>query len=299
VLKAFWRFPQAHWRGELPLWASWWASCVAVTWGLWALGPWLTRTLGIAAGDTPTAFTGMVLWYLIQVGLVPLWQLVGLSRASDNAFREGGSAVLGRAGQVATVLLAMLFAMQGLMVASQTAIGARLAYAFGPYAYQVTLLPGGREIEVRGGLGMGVSRDFAALLKANPGVRRVRLNSGGGSLSEAQRLRQVIVENRLDTITTSRCSSACFSVFLGGRFRYLQKGAVLAVHLPRNWTPLGRGPLAPEFSAELKYLSRSGVPDWFLASWIRTGQNFWTPTEFQLRRAGVITAVRGVAPKPG
>jgi hypothetical protein len=282
-----------HWRGELRLSISWWINCVALTLLLYWLIPWTAHASGISGGDSASAYTAILGLVILQIGIVPLWQMVGLWQASDRALRTTDRIFTARLAQVVAVLFTLLIATRGLVAGAEQVISARVAWALGSYQYQVTLLPGAREIEVDGGLGFGVSAAVSELLAANPDVRRIRLNSGGGALSEGIRLRELIIAHGLDTYSNRECSSACISAFIGGRFRYLQRGARMGFHLPRNWEPLSTGPVSSLYATELRYFQQRGVPDWFLGNWIRSGQKFWYPTEFQLRRARVVSFLRG------
>lgn len=284
--------PLRHWRGELPLAVTAWIHVLALTVAMAWLAPWLAREGGFAAAETAGQFTAGLALAAFRFGLLPLWQLVGLWRASSRRLAAGGRPT-GRLAQVAAVVFTIAAAMAALVTAAEQLIGARVAYAVGPYRYTVELLPGGREIEVRGGIAFGLTRDVEQLLATHPRVRRIRLNSGGGALSEAQRLRALIATRRLDTITTTGCASACVSAYVGGRFRILARGARLGVHLPRNWQPLNRGAVNPAMAAELAFLRQAGLPDWFIAEWIQTGSRMWFPPEEALRRAGVVTTIIG------
>ena len=126
--------------------------------------------------------------------LVPLWQMVGLWRCGARRALAPDRWRTGRVVQVTAFLFTVLITMRGLVFGAEQVIGARVALALGPYSYTVSLLHDGREIAVNGGLGFGVADAVRALLLANPGVRRIRLDSGGGALSEATRLRAVIME---------------------------------------------------------------------------------------------------------
>lgn len=282
-----------HWRGELRLGVSWWLNCVALTLLLYWLIPWIARTSGLAAGQSASTYTAMLGLIVLQIGIIPLWQMVGLWQATDRSLRTTDRIVAARLGQVAAVLFTLLIATRGLVAGAEQVIAARVAWALGPYQYQVSLLPGAREIELSGGLGFGASAAVESLLADNPGVRRIRLNSGGGALSEGVRLREIIIAHGLDTYSSRECSSACVSAFVGGRLRILQRGARMGFHLPRNWTPLATGPVSPLYLGELRYFQQRGVPGWFLDNWIRSGQKFWYPTGFQLQRAGIVSSLRG------
>ncbi len=288
-----------HWRGELRLSISWWINCVALTLLLFWLVPWIAHTSGISSGDSAASYTAILGLVILQTALIPLWQMVGLWQATDRTLRTTDRVLTARLTQVVAVLFTLLIATRGLVAGAEQVLAARVAWALGPYEYQVALLPGAREIEVNGGLGFGVSKAVAGLLASNPDVRRIRLNSGGGALSEGVRLRDLIIAHGLDTYTSRECSSACISAFIGGRFRYLKRGARMGFHLPRNWEPLSTGPLSGPYATELGYFEQRGVPDWFLANWIRSGQKFWFPTEFQLQRAGIVSFLRGAPPNRG
>ncbi|MBL8200836.1 MAG: hypothetical protein JNK40_07680 [Chromatiales bacterium] len=291
-------YPGRHWRGELSPAVTWWVNCVAVSALLWWAVPRLAVAGGFARADTLANFCAASALQFLQIGLVPLWQMVGLWRCGDRRGLVPDRWRIGRVVQVTAFLFTVLITMRGLVFGAEQVIGARVALALGPYSYTVSVLHGGREIAVSGGLGYGVADAVRALLVAHPGVRRIRLDSGGGALSEGTRLRDVILEGGLDTYTARECSSACVSAFAGGRFRYLQRGARMGVHLPRNWEAMSSNPVASGYRAELLYLHERGLPDWFLENWIRTGQKFWYPTEFQLVSSGLVTGLRGRPPSP-
>jgi hypothetical protein len=282
-----------HWRGELRLAISWWINCVALTLLLYWLIPWIAQASALRSTGSASGYTAILGLVILQIAIIPLWQMGGLWQACDRTLRTTDSIFSARLAQVAAVLFTLMISTRGLVAGAEQVISARVAWALGPYQYQVTLLPGAREIEVDGGLGVGVSAAVSELLAGNPDVRRIRLNSGGGALSEGVRLRELILAHRLDTYSSRECSSACVSAFIGGRFRYLQRGARMGFHLPRNWEPLSTGPLTSMYATELRHFQQQGVPDWFLGNWIRSGQKFWYPTEFQLQRAGIVNFLRG------
>jgi hypothetical protein len=289
-------FISRHWRGDLGAGLTWWINCLGLSALLWVLVPRLAALGGFAPADTLGRFGAAIALQVFQIGLVPLWQLVGLWRCGGRLAAAHESPLPGYATQVAAFVFTTLVIMQGLVFGAELAIGARVALAMGPYSYTVSLEHGGREIAVNGGLGFGVSAAVEALLAANPRVRRIRLESGGGALSEGTKLRGIILSRDLDTYTTRECSSACVSAFAGGRFRYLRRGARMGLHLPRNWDAFSGNPVASSYSAELRYFQDRGLPDWFLGNWIRTGRTFWYPTEFQLTSSGLVTQLRGPPP---
>lgn len=286
-----------HWRGDLRPSVTWWINCVALTVLLWWAVPRAILAAGLSPPDTTERFLAVLALQFFQIGLVPLWQMVGLWRSGDRVAREKIRWLPARTTQVTAFLFTILIAMRGLTVGADQVIGSRVALGLGAYHYNVTLLPSGREIAVDGGLGFGVSDAVQTLLNANPQVRRIRLESGGGALSEGVKLREIIMALNLDTYSARECSSACVSAYAGGRFRFLQRGARVGVHLPRNWEAFSLNPVATPYRAELLYFRNRGLPDWFLDNWVRTGQRFWYPTESELVSSGLVTHLRGVPPR--
>ncbi len=292
MISTFTRYLASHWRGDLGLAVSWWVNCVTLTLCLWALMRGIAQATGWPAATTGGFFVWAALTG-VPVVLVPVWQLTGLWRSADRRAPRPGTRLAGRTVQVLALLCTLAVTMRALGWAAEQAIGARLALAIGPYAWTVTLQPGGREIEVRGGLGYGVAAAVETRLAAAPGVRRIRLNSGGGALGEGQRLRAIILAHGLDTISDDGCASACVSAYIGGRFRYLQRGARIGVHLPRHWGTARSGGINPAYAGELRHFRQRGVPDWFLQRWIQTGQTMWYPPIDMLRAAGIVHFLRG------
>ncbi len=229
--------------------------------------------------------------------LVPAWQIIGLFRAGDAHVARRSKFMAGRVAQSATTVLALLLAMRFLMFAAEAWSGARMAFPLGAPA-QIVATHGGRVLEVNAAFSFGLAAEIEAALNRQPLVRRLRLTSGGGSLREAIRVRALIQARHLDTEAVSLCASACVSAYIAGRQRLLHRRARLGFHLPRN-TGFGvRGPIAPFYVAELRYIRELGVPDWFIERWIVSGRDFWYPAPSQLREAGRVTAFVG-PPKPG
>jgi len=287
-----------HWRGQLPLAAAWWVNGVALT----ALCLWLDLNAArFGIGELLTTRNGFTVYVAAGLAfflLLPGWQVMGIFRAADRHADEVGTLLSARLVQSLATLLTLLLATRFLVFASEAAAGARLAYPLGGSGYTVTVTHGGRLLEVRGGLIFGVAEEVSRALDSHPQVRRIRLNSGGGALSEGRALRWLILARGLDTDSTTGCSSACVSAYIGGRHRLLRSSAPLGFHLPRNPGFGLRGPVAPQYAEELGYFAGQGVPQWFRQRWTETGRTFWYPTPRQLQAAGIVHVFYG-RPRPG
>lgn len=285
-----------HWRGDLPLGVAWWLNGA----GLTALSLALEMNLGtLGLGQGPDTRAGVALFVaagVLLLLLVPAWQVIGIFRAADRHAAEVGTPLAAYVTQGLATVLTILLALRFVMFAGESYSGLRLAFPITGWHYQVSVH--GRLLEVSGSITFGLADAVRAAIAANPQLRRVRLNSGGGSLSEAQKLRAIIIEHDLDTDSSEGCSSACVSAYIGGRQRLLRSSARIGLHLPRNPGFGLRGPLTPAYAAELGYFASRGVPPWFLQRWIASGREFWYPTPLQLWQAGIVQAFFG-APRPG
>lgn len=147
---------------------------------------------------------------------------------------------------------------------------------------QIQLLPGGREVEIRGPLGAGVAARLRALIDTHPGVRFVHLNSPGGWVTEGARLARVIHAAGLGTYTATGCYSACVLGFAAGSPRVLNPDARLGLH---STSGRDADPIFITLGNELyqKVLLRYGVSA-ELAAWSTStpSNTLWMPDPQQL-----------------
>ena len=68
------------------------------------------------------------------------------------------------------------------------------------------------------------------LLRDNPGIRVLELNSTGGGYFAALDIATLAIDFALDTHVVDICESACVTIFLGGAQRTMAKGAKLGFH---------------------------------------------------------------------
>jgi hypothetical protein len=71
---------------------------------------------------------------------------------------------------------------------------------------------------------------LAESLSRYPTVGRVRLESGGGLLDEAEEAARLIHAHHLDTVVSGDCSSACTVIFVAGIHRQLDAAGKLGFH---------------------------------------------------------------------
>jgi hypothetical protein len=172
----------------------------------------------------------------IMLIFIGIWQLVGIWRSAGRRIAERKSqgknapwAILARVGTV----LGFLSLLTNTFAYRLPNAWANLQIALGwdgTPRHQLRLLNGGREIELAGGIDFGTADDLQTLVSASTTVRTLVLNSLGGRVAEAQRIRDVIRQHRLSTYVARYCASACTVAFMGGYARYLGPVGKLGFH---------------------------------------------------------------------
>ncbi|MEH2514050.1 hypothetical protein V1291_005404 [Nitrobacteraceae bacterium AZCC 1564] len=290
-------FIARNWRGEYPLWVSYWIVGVGSNVAVVAFMLMLTSLVWPQNGFWPFANLAFfaALWLLISLALV--WQFVGVWRSANVRIAE--RAALGKGAPWAglakfVMLIAVLQSVAAFVRVGvpQLSESARIAFMNDPDVpdYEIHLLNGGTEIEVIGGIKYGLAEEFKKILKASGQVRVVHLNSTGGRLAEGAALNAVIKENGLTTFVATKCMSACTLVFAGGKQRILKKGAVLGFH---------RGAFGGEDQVDdhqgglqRRIFREAGFSSGFIDKALSTpNKDIWTPPASELLAEGVITSV--------
>jgi hypothetical protein len=286
-------YVRRHWRGELPLAVAWWVNGLALSGSILFLDVSIGSSGVERFIDTRSEFTLYLIAGMLLLLLVPAWQVVGIFRAADHHAAHVGTIIAARATQSAATLFAIVLATRCVIFFGESLPAIRAVYPWTGEQYQVTPLAGGRIIEVRGNITFGVADRLRETLHATPAAQRLRLNSSGGLLSEARKVRELVLARGLDTDSTEICASACVSAYIAGRHRYLHRTARMGFHLPRNPGLGPHGPVSPVYARELSYMASRGVPPWFIARWVASGRRFWYPTPMELRAAGIVQTFIG------
>jgi hypothetical protein len=74
------------------------------------------------------------------------------------------------------------------------------------------------------------ARELRQILRDNPEITTLELNSDGGVTPAALEMAVAVTDYDLDTVVTDSCESACTLVFLAGENRTLARGARLGFH---------------------------------------------------------------------
>jgi hypothetical protein len=230
-------FIARHWRGELPLWVSYWIVNLIASFGAVAAAVVLSTAFASKSGYYPLSTFATLTGTWACIVILAGWQLVGTWRSAERYMTiraaQGRSRFWGGLAQVAVIL--SILSNLGTVLregAPQIAETWRIAFQNDPDIpdYSIRVMRDGTEAEIVGGFKYGLADDFAKILNASRRVKVVHLDSVGGRLGEGQRLYELIRSRGLNTYVSSKCMSACTMAFAAGRERYLRKGAVLGFH---------------------------------------------------------------------
>ena len=151
------------------------------------------------------------------------------------------------------------------------------------------------------------------ILKAN-NVKVIKLNSGGGFVYPSERIAEIIIDYELDTHVDGICYSACYTIFLAGKKRSLQRLSKIGIHQsywdsgsmrnfyhkykddpelnftdPFDFAEWAVEDIQNDIHKEFKYQNERGVSGNFIIKTLRAGRNdMWVPTRKELISSGVI-----------
>ena len=157
---------------------------------------------------------------------------------------------------------------------------------------------------------------FERILKANPAVKLLTLNSAGGDLEAAQYMADLTIDFELNTNVRGSCESGCTLIFLGGEIRTVERGSWLGFHQsywdasyieeyfndnkdtnawadPFEFASWLYEDTQKEILARLQYFVERKVDAAFAIKTMRaTADDMWYPRRKELIKAGVINAER-------
>jgi len=280
-----------HWRGDLPLGASYWVNGLLLTVVAAGAVTFVTTRIApdIAAAPKTFSFLIIALWPCLT--LTTVWQQVGIWRSSNKHVARNGkpfwanlaklAVILGLLGQAATVKTTAIPQISEFwkILTGHDPVG----------AYQLRVLRNASELEISGAIAFGLSDDVAKILAAHPTIKIIHLNSVGGRINEARRLRGLIQSKQLSTYTATGCSSACVLPFLAGTRRLIASNTKLGFH-QYAFPGVRSNEFAEEYARDGQYFISRGVSGSFVKRAFETpNAEMWTPSYEELLSAGVVT----------
>jgi hypothetical protein len=131
---------------------------------------------------------------------------------------------------------------------------------------------------------------FKEVLRANPALTVVQIESYGGYVNEAMEMARVIRSLKLDTVSMRRCASACTLVFVAGIHRYLGPEARFRFHRA-GFAGMPRTEMLEALDQEIAHFySAMGAGPEIAAGELGTpNHNFWEPSQSELFAARYAT----------
>jgi hypothetical protein len=281
-----------HWRGDLSLPVSYWVNGILTTLAAVFLG---TAIAQVDMTRQPTLGAVVYLLFVAFIIVATLWQLVGIWRSADNHKGRGGSGFWAGFAKFAVVIgfLRTFGEMGTTILPAATEMVTIAAGDKEMAASQIRVLRNASEVEVSGTIGFGLTDELVKVLDAHPTVTTLHLNSIGGRVVEAQKLRDMIAERDLRTYTSTECASACVLAFMAGTERLLGPNARIGLH---SYSVGGSDTSAQDYASDYAFARAHHIDTALLEKgFATTSSSMWYPTPQELLDANLVTRLAGDA----
>ncbi len=247
-------------------------------------------------------------YYFVGLFAILVMILLGATAAGVKIIWHATSQSVVRGGSALGCGIARGFALLLPIAASQFALFTcaprlieldRIAQGIVPTGnYQIGVTQDGTELEIDGAIGIGLGKQVARLLDANPTIQTVQINSQGGSTHEARKLRDLIDRHKLSTATADGCHNECTLAYLAGTQRRLGEDATVGFDRESS-------PALPQWARWLDYerdrrdwLAR-GVSPWFVDQALGARDSGgWQPSRSELMAAHIVNPAPAIVVAP-
>lgn len=284
----------SHFRGDLPLAASYWINSIVVGILIYVTGPVIAAA--VRRYEYAYSLTAGFIGYWIVVFMLQIWLWVGIWRSSNRHISTTKRSFWATAAKI-MVCLSVLGTLARFVTYQYgfPAIVESFKYADTVNSlsdFTIAVKDGGKVLSYSGPIGLKSVAAVREALEDNPDIEIAELNSRGGLIDKAYQLLHLILVYRLTTYTDKQCYSACTIVFMGGRERYLKDGAALGFHRPQQ---IFFNQQASIYVVEgiIQSFYRLGYDRSFIDRAFRKtpNRNLWRPSYKELYAAHVITSV--------
>ena len=160
--------------------------------------------------------------------------------------------------------------------------------------YQLLFRNDTTQLVISGEIEIGITEAVSNILRRNPQISSIALNSIGGHIYEGRGLSKLFTRQGLDTYVYKQCSSACTTAFSGGIKRYLGTTARLGFHqykqdLSKQRKSVVFHDLVAEQKRDLELFKSRGISTEFLDKvFAKKPNQMWFPSHAELIKASVI-----------
>lgn len=280
-----------HWQGDLPLSRTYWVNVFLISFAFKIISESINKPTTSFAFGPVTGSLFCLFWFSFVI-VISVWQIVGLWRSSSKHCLRGGAKVW----SVLAKIVAFCYAINSFTVVINTIIPASsecisiIGGDHGVPPYKITVLPGGNDIEFRGGIRSGSSKELAKILSSIPLAKVLHIESNGGRVYEAIEIAKLVKNRNMITYTAGSCQSAATLILLAGKERVIAANAKVGFH------SASFPGLTADFQRELQQdmrlnMKKAGVSDAFIDRVVNTPSNdMWFPTYREMCDAGVVTS---------
>ena len=296
------RFIIDYWRGNLPLKTSLILIFISLLVCIHFIEPWLLENTIV---DPQHRISLTFLSLILTKCIIFPWQLVGLLRASDKDYLTNGNTLKTRLIQLLMVL-SIAYILSYSISLIQSAIHNKkqqelstdyINFQQKEKHYKLSLRNNAMQLVISGELEIGITKAVSNILKKNPQISSVALNSFGGHIYEGRGLSKLFTRQSLNTYVYQECSSACTSAFSGGLKRYLGVNGKLGFHqykhdLNEHKKSVAYHDATAEQERDLKlFLSRGIDPNFLEKIFNESSDSMWFPTNEELITAKMINGI--------
>lgn len=279
-----------HWRGEAPLAQAFWINFLLLFSVLEAMEPLVWPPYV----ENEVVVAGAVYAFItITKLLIYPWQLVGVLRACGKRIQRGSGrlpAMVAQAAMAGSLVIAVVLALDSYHVLQ--VYHERQAFLRRPPdepSYKLALVAQNSLIHLSGPFEVGITKRVTDLLRQNPGVKGIILDSDGGQIYEGRGLAFLIRDNGLDTYSLQHCLSSCTTAYIAGVERILGENAKLGFHQYKTHSIIPSVNVPNEQERDMEIFKAQGVAAEFLDKiFERPPESMWWPDVDELVSAGVV-----------
>ena len=284
-----------HWRGRLSIGIAFWINLVGLRAVFLVLDQFFQPPY---AERVDEILLPALAYHFVSLVLVLTWQVVGVVRATDRLAHRPGSSAAVFCAQIGVVVMLLPTGFSAFSTFQPLLIerGVEPEWVKRQHEraarYDISVSGDGRSVTVDGFFEMGLMRNLASVLDANPGVREVILESDGGFVIQGRAVATLIDARGLDTRIVGVCKSACAIAFMGGSSRKIHRSGKIGFHQYRfdQQTIHPSFNLREEYKKDSRYLMARGVNSAFVERIFEAAhEEIWFPTLKELVASGVVT----------
>lgn len=282
------KFILTHWRGEFSLPLSYWGISFLLVLILRIASQLLAGEVeAISTSLTATAWVLYIFYAFLFCLLV--WSYVGTWRSASKYAAEKKPFIWSALAKFA-IVSGVIQITSAFILQEAPILKAFSPYLLGADTNQIIkadVLDGGQTLKLSGVFGNGSYNAVKKSLDANPGIKKIYLDSNGGLYKEVSLIAESILTKRIDTYVEDKCLSFCTIVFLSGYNRYGTPAARFGFHAP---SIKGASQFDDEFNINSKKLySKLRVPQEFINRIYSTpNSDMWYPSYEELIDAGIV-----------